>query len=176
MTTKQNKKSTEDVPGGTDFDISVFCSVFVYISVLSTFQMVMSCVHGCPRSFSSRYPCLTVTVRRSPSLLQYHAHSNGLPNACTSRVDPLATNTAVFIPWMYRDPQHSIRSSVLLRCGHTKRLNYIQLSRCIESPHHLSLLSSIFAVSTLISSYILVIAFTAKYEAMSTRPRQTDCP
>ena len=96
MTTKQNQKSTEDVPGGTDFDISVFCSVFVYISVLSTFQMVMSCVHGCPRSFSSRYPCLTVTVRRSPSLLQYHAHSNGLPNACTSRVDPLATNTAVF--------------------------------------------------------------------------------
>ena len=104
MTTKQNKKSTEDVPGGTDFDISVFCSVFVYISVLSTFQMVMSCVHGCPRSFSSRYPCLTVTLRRSPSLLQYHAHSNGLPNACTSRVDPLATNTAVF---------HSLRSTTL---------------------------------------------------------------
>lgn len=93
-----------------------------------------------------------------------HAQAGSIPSP---QIPPF------FIPW---DPQHSIRRSVLLRCGHTKRLNYIQLSRCIESPHHLSLLSSIFAVSTLISSHILVIAFTAKHEAMSTRPRQTDCP
>lgn len=37
-------------------------SIFVYIHICA-FHMLMSCVHGYPPSFSSRYPCLTVTLR-----------------------------------------------------------------------------------------------------------------